>query len=143
MTNNFCIYALGQDFDVDAYRTHSAMSPSRIWYRGQPKSTCTDIVFPTSGIHYDIGDGRRVPYPEQEDLAIDFLAQHQDELKRLGKFPGVSYFNLGLELHRQMPCNPVGFTVSSSPRLMRHALEIGCRVTHYVWARFEHAGDVD
>ena len=133
MDNQFRVYALGETFDVDAFRATSSLAPGHVWRRGEPKREgCSP--YPTSGIAYEIGDGQVVPFLKQSDLAIAFLKAHRDELKALGQFPGLQY---SAEAQR----NLVGFSMDVSSLLMWHLLDVGCRLTHYVWLQYSELQD--
>jgi len=141
MVNNcFKVFALGEDFDVDAFKATSSMVPSHIWRRGEPKKG-RGSPYPTSGIAFEIGDGQVVPFLKQDDLAIAFLKAHRDQLKALGQFPGVTNFTVGLQYSAEAQRNLVGFSMGVSSLLMWHLLDIGCTLTHYVWLQYADLED--
>jgi len=126
------IHALGESFDVDAFVRTCSMSLSSVWRRGEPKVVGGASLYPTSGIAFNLGDGRIVPFPEQEQLAVAFLKAHRDDLKALGQFPGVSHFTLGLQYLRTFQRESFGCCMSASKWLMWHCLDVGCSLSHYV-----------
>jgi hypothetical protein len=133
MDNNFRIYALGDNFDVDAFVASSSLTPSFVWRVGEPKGkNKRGSPYPTSGIVFELGAGADVPFLEQDEIAIEFIKQHRDGLKALSEFPNVTHFTLGLQYTRLVQGNVIGFTMGVSPWLMWHLLDIGCRLTHYV-----------
>ena len=138
MDNSFSFFALGEEFDVDAFLASSSMVPSRIWRRGEPKRySCIGSPYPNSGLTYEVADGHSVPFLQQEGLAISFLKAYRDELKALGQFPGVSRFTLGLHYSTEARRNLVGFSIGASPLLMWHLLDVGCSLTNYVWLQHD------
>ena len=138
MDNCFRIFALGEDFDVDAYQNKGTMAVSRVWRRGEPKRG-RGSPYPTSGIEYEIGDGNVLSFFEQERLAVEFIKAHRDELVTLGQFPGVTHFTLGLQYSKVAQGNLVGFSLGVSPCLMWHLLDIRCSLTNYVWLQYPEA----
>ena len=136
MDNYFKIFALGEEFDVDAFLASSSMVPSYYWRRGEPKGG-RGSPYPSSGVTYEIADGKSVPFLQQEDLAISFLKAHREELKALGQFPGITHFTLGLEYSKAAQRNLVGFAIGTSPQLMWHLLDIGLCLTNYVWLQYD------
>ena len=140
MDNCFKIFALGEDFDVNAYKDKSTMVATRCWRRGEPKKG-RGSPYPTSGIEYEIGGGNALSPFEQERLAIEFIEKHRDELRALGQFPGVAHFTLGMQYVKAAQCNLVGFAIGVSPCLMWHLLNIGCGLTNYVWLQYPEEDD--
>ncbi|HET9409991.1 MAG TPA: hypothetical protein VFO39_22330 [Candidatus Sulfotelmatobacter sp.] len=120
-SERFHIIAHGDKFDVDAFMATSSLRPDYAWRRG-PSGT--------SGIELFLGDGRQINLPDQEDIAIEYLTTHRDELRVLAEFPGVDTFILGLV----WICKPehTGFCVGPSAELMRHALDVGILPFYYV-----------
>jgi hypothetical protein len=84
----------------------------------------------TSGIELLLGDGRKIPSAEQEELAMAYLKTHQQELRDLRRFPGVETLILGLVYI--CPVEATGISVTPSPQLMRQADDIGVVPTYYV-----------
>ena len=71
--NEFRLFALGEEFDVDRFVKRSSLEFSRIWHRGYRKPSCGTSRYPTSGCVIDLGDGLTLPLPQQEHVARDFL----------------------------------------------------------------------
>ena len=136
MENCFRVFALGEEFDVDAFISTSQLTPTLIWRRGEPKKPGSRSLYPTSGVAYDLGEGSTIPFLKQEAIALSFLKANRDELKSLGEFPGVTHFTLGLQYSKEARRNLVGFCISASSRLMWHLLDIGCTLTNYVWLEY-------
>lgn len=136
MDNFFKVFALGDDFDVDAFVATSSMVPSCIWRRGEPRRGGRTF-YPNSGVAYEIADGYSIPFPQQENIAIAFLKANRDSLRALGQFPGVTHFTLGLQYSADAQRNLVGFAIGASPTLMWHLLDIGLCLTNYVWLQYQ------
>ena len=139
MYNEFRIYALGDNFDVDAFQAACSTPSSLIWRRGEPKRG-RGAPYPTSGIEFNLGDGTAIPHCKQEDIAIAFLKEHRDNLKALGEFPGVTHFTLGLQYATRTQ-GPVGFCMGASLWLMWHLLDVGCTLSNYVWVEYNDPED--
>jgi len=132
MDNWIRLYALGDDFNVDAFLATTSMPANLIWRRGEPKGG-GGAFYPTSGVAFNLGDAKATPFPEQESIALAFLKTNRGELKALGQFPGVTHFTLGLQYSREFHGNFLGFCMCASPLLMWHLLDVGCTLSHYVW----------
>ena len=131
--NEFRIFAHGSAFDVDAILAATRLRPDYVWRRGdQRRYACVESRHPTSGIEFVLGDGRAIPVPEQEQIAIAYIQEHQDELKALSRFPGVETFILGLQYICELDEGVIGFCLGHSTRLMQHALGVGLEPTFYV-----------
>jgi hypothetical protein len=131
--NHFTLFAHGESFDVDAYTPTATLVFNSVWHRGdQRRYSCVESKHPTSGIEIVLGDGRTVPLPEQEEIAIGYLKAHTDELRALARFPGVDTFILGLQYHIELDDGIVGFCMGPCALLMWHALNVGVTPTYYV-----------
>jgi hypothetical protein len=131
--NQFQLTAHGHTFDVDAFLATSTLRPDYTWRRGDPLLySCGESKYETSGVVLMLGDGRAVPFLDQERIAIGYLESHRDELRALANFPGVEWFILGLQYHIEIDPGTLGFCMGPSARLMWHALDIGVRPTYYV-----------
>ena len=115
------IFAHGESFDVDAYLAGSTLHPDYVWRREPPD---------TSGIEILLGDGRTMPPPAQEELAMTYIASHREELRKLQCFPGVEYLILGLV--RICPIDATGVGVTPCVELLQQADELGIVSTYYV-----------
>jgi len=131
MDNFFKVFALGDEFDVDAFVASGSMVPTYVWRRGESRRGGRTF-YPNSGVAFEIADGNSVPFLQQEDIAIAFLKAHRDALKALRLYPGVTHFTLGLQYSENAQRNLVGFSISTSPSLMWHLLDIGLCLTNYV-----------
>jgi len=141
MENWVRVYALGEDFDVDAFMKVCFIAPSLVWRRGEPKGGGASF-YPTSGIAFNLGDARTIPFPQQEGIAVAFFKAHRDDLKALGQFPGVTHFTLGLQHSTKFSGESFGCCMWASPWLMWHLLDVGCSLSNYVSAeRIDEEGN--
>lgn len=131
--NEFRIFAHGEAFDVDAFLATTTLRPEYVWHRGdQRRYACVESKHPTSGVEFIPGDGRVVPFLEQEQIAITYIQAHRDELQALAGYPGVQTFILGLQYICELDESLIGFCIGASHRLMRHALDVGVEPNYYV-----------
>ena len=144
--NAFRLFAHGREFDVDAFLATTTLRPDHVWHRGdQRRDACVESRHPTSGVEYELGDGRTLTLPEQEKIAIEYLSANQEALRVLAKWPGVTTFILALQYQLELGPGTFGFTIRPSALLMEHALAVGVSPTFYVWLdrRREWAGEYD
>jgi hypothetical protein len=74
-----------------------------------------------------------VPFLEQEEIAINYLKAHRDELRALARFPEVDSFILVLPYHIEIGADTLGFCMGPSALLLWHALDIGVQPNYNVW----------
>ena len=142
--NEFRLFAHGEAFDVDAFLARTTLRPDYVWQQGdQRRYACVESRHPTSGVEMVLGEGRAVPYLEQEEIAIAYLKAHRDELRALARFPGADTFILGLQYHMELGGNVIGFSLGTSPSLMWHCLDIGVRPVYYVTLDRRHAWEAE
>lgn len=131
--NFFRLFAHGKAFDPDAFLPTTFLQPDDVWRRGDSKKGYEHIEglpgHETGGIEFILGDGRSILYPDQEQIALAFIAAHRDALKALGEFPGVDHFILMFHYEREFEGEMTGGNVGASRQLMWHALDIGCRIS--------------
>lgn len=131
--NEFRIFAHGEEFNIDAFLETTTLRPDYVWRRGDLRRySCIGSTHPTSGVEFVLGDGRVVPFLEQEEIAIAYLKAHRNELVVLAQFAGVETFNLGLQYVCELTKNTLGFCIGPSDLLMAHALDVGVSPTYYV-----------
>jgi len=131
--NQFRIYALGTDFDVDAYVARGDLEFEDVWHFGeQLPTTCVKADYKSGGCAHELGDGYKVPLPEQERIAERYLREHQDALLQLRAFPGVTTLNLGMVYPVDLRDGVVGVCMGPPPRLMHAALSAQVELTYYV-----------
>ena len=125
MANNFFkFFALGQDFDVDAYLETSPLRFDHVWHRGETKPGGIGR-YPTHGASITLGDGCRLTRENQERIAIDFLERNEEPLRDLAQYEGVERVQLGIQFRVEASENLSGISVEPSMRLMYAALRIG------------------
>jgi hypothetical protein len=131
--NYFGVFAHGEEFDVDAFLATTILRPDVVWRRGeQQRHACFESRHATAGVEFTLGDGRSIPLPEQQRIAVSYLSANRDALKDLAARPGVTVFVLGLQYHIVLEPDVIGFCMGPSTRLMRQALDIGVSPTFYV-----------
>jgi hypothetical protein len=116
------LFAVGEAFEVDAFLAESKLRPDYIWSRQGNN--------PSSGVAFLLGDGQTLSSVRQEEIAIDFLTEHRDELRALAQFPGVRTLNCGLVYFAS--ANAVGFCVGPSLQLMARALDARVTPVYYI-----------
>lgn len=135
MTNQFRLFAVGDDFDVDAYLPTTILEFDTVWRRGDIRG-CEYFHdrYPTSGIAKSLGDGLTLTPDEQDDLAIEYLKHNVEPLRELAVFPGVETVRLGL--HWKIDNSPgiISTAVRLSPQLMLYALK--ARVEPLIYLHF-------
>jgi hypothetical protein len=124
--------AVGAEFDPDAYLAGSPFPRAasyRVGARGAEERT-------VAGFNVTVSEKGFRDLDAQIEDAIEFLDQHEDELRRLGRFPGVQEVELefGIEWRDASPQ-----TDAFPPDLLWRAgaLDIGLRVTHYLMPQKE------
>lgn len=85
---------------------------------------------PTNGVELLLDDRKTIKLREQEQISIDCMREHREELRSLATFPGVEALNLGL-VYRITP-NMTGCCLGPSPALMFHALDSGIDPNYFV-----------
>jgi hypothetical protein len=120
-SERFHIFALGETFDVDAFLAQSTLHPDFVWHRMGNG--------PTNGLEILLGDADKATLCEQEEIAVNYLREHRDELRALVSFAGVEALNLGLVY--SVPPHATGFCVGPSRALMIQALDSGVRPNYY------------
>jgi len=132
--NQFRLFAHGEEFDVDAFLASTTLRPDHVWRRGdQRRYSCVESRHPTSGVEFVLGDGRTVPFLDQEGIAVTYLEAHRDELRTLARLRGMTTFILGFQYHREaLKSNVIGFCLGPSAQLMWHCLDVGCMPVYYV-----------
>ena len=126
--NQFQLFALGTDFDPDAYIASTSLDFDGVWRKGEiradhPKS---------SGVYKVLGDGLVVPFADQERIAINYLQANEDALKALSQHPHVTRFVLGLQYNFVPEVGLQAFSLGPSDLLMWHCLNTGISPVYYV-----------
>jgi len=131
--NEFKLFAHGDNFDVDAFLAATTLKADDVWRRGdQRRNACVESKHEASGVEFVLGDGCALSLLDQENVAIDYLKAHRDELKALAIFPGVQTFILGLHYVYKLNLSMLGFCIGPSPSLMWLCLDIGIDPDYYV-----------
>lgn len=124
--------AIGAEFDVDAFLRESPFSGATRFRRGEPRlapgpdgDECA-----ASGFAVPVGEADLDDLEGQVSGATDFLRLQEDELRRLGQFPGLQEMCLDFAIGRR----DVAAQVSVFPAELlwqAGALDIDLVVTHY------------
>lgn len=129
-----CVFrAIGTDFDVDAFLRDSGFQNAVVFHRGEPRlaGVPDGSKRAASGFNLDVGGGAGFDdLDAQIQAAGRFLGRHEDELRRLGSFPGLDEVCLDFAIRRrdvaaQSNVFPADFLWQSG------ALDIDLVVTHY------------
>jgi hypothetical protein len=131
--------AIGAAFDVDAFLADSGLRAETVFHRGTPKlpGSPDGATWSASGLNVSVSD-----HGGLDDLALQvrdasrFLNQHEDELRRLGGFPGVEEVCLDFGIRRR----DVAMQTDVFPADLlwqAGALDIDLVVTHYAVAEEE------
>ena len=129
------IFALGEDFDVDAFLPTTTLAIARVWRRGELRGHPDFIqdAYPNSGVAIALSPTQEaLSLWEQDNLATEYLEHHAEQLKQLGTYPGVTAFTLALQENIVLERGLQGFAESFSLRLMWFALKIGIKPQVYV-----------
>lgn len=79
----------GDEFDVDAFLAGSSIEPDDVFHRGQPGRVLCSKLSPLSGFAIQITDGFG-RLRDHTEAATEFLREHELELARLSRYPGVA-----------------------------------------------------
>lgn len=127
--------AVGTAFDVDSFLGNSQLSGAAVFRRGEPKLPGSPQGSKRSASGFNVG----VSKAGFDDLgaqiqdATRFLREHEDELRRLGSFPGVEEVCLDFGIRRRDV--PAQRDVFPADLLWQAgALDIDLVVTHYAVA---------
>jgi len=83
--------ARGRTFDVDSFLKRTTLDADTIFYRGQPLKVPKGKLREVSGFSVTINHTKVFGDLEpQIPKALKFRRNHQEELRRLSRFPGVS-----------------------------------------------------
>src|SRR5262245_43520894 len=119
----------GIEFDTEAYLAGSPFTHATRYRRGDPALSGSSTLSRNSGFNVTVSDANLSDLATQIDEAIAFLDEHEDELRRLGRFEGVEEIEIEFavawhDLATQTDWFP--------PELLWRAgaLDIALRVTH-------------
>ena len=121
--------ARGAEFDVEAYLAGSPFAEASSYRGGDP--TVGAGRRQTAGFTLAVGPARGGDLDSQVEQAVEFLDQHEDELRRLGRYPGVEEVELDFGIAWREGSSQ---TDLFPPELLWRAgaLDIALRVTHYL-----------
>jgi hypothetical protein len=137
-----CLTAIGSNFDVDAFMSHSAWRDfASIHHRGEATHLITQPVQQHSGLSFGISDLDEDELEPQVRDAMEFLRRERDEIQRLAAFPGVELleFRMGLFWRRDTLCQ-----FHTLPgEFLRLAGEVGVAVTLSIYAVSEDEAEAE
>jgi hypothetical protein len=119
------------EFDIEAYLADSPFHQATRYRRGEAQLPGSTKLWHSSGIHVAVSEAGLDDLPAQIDDAIAFLDEHEDELRRLGRFAGVEKVEIDFSVAwRDLATQSDWFP----PELLWRAgaLDIALRVTHYL-----------
>jgi hypothetical protein len=119
------------EFDTEAYLAASPFTQVTRYRRGEPRWPAFAQISRTSGFNLTISEADMGDLATQIDEAIAFLDEHEDELRRLGRFEGVEEIEIDFAVEwRDLATQSDWFP----PELLWRAgaLDIALRVTHYL-----------
>lgn len=123
-----CIFrVVGSDFDVDAFLNDFALTPYRVFHKGERRGEKS--IHEQCGFTMVASDAEMEEPPQQVRDAIEFLKANQVELEKLRHVPGVTMcLDFGIA-DRDVVVQCDRFP----PELLRLAgnLEIGIEISHY------------
>jgi hypothetical protein len=127
--------AIGVSFDVDAFLAKSPFRAQAVFHRGSPKmpGSPDGAKWASSGFNVAVSDQGFDDLALQVRDAARFLNLHEDELRRLGGFPGVEEVCLDFGIRRR----DVAMQTEVFPADLlwqAGALDIDLVVTHYAVA---------
>lgn len=130
--------AIGTAFDVDAYLQDSRLVPTPIFRRGEPRlpGQPDGPKRGASGFNVVVSDASVNDLAAQVRDALRFLGEHEDDLRRLGSYPGVEEMCLDFAIQRR---DVVAQSDLFPAELLWQAgaLDIDLVVTHYAIAEEE------
>jgi hypothetical protein len=121
----------GIEFDTEAYLADSPFTHATRYRRGDPQWPALGQASRTSGFNVTISEADVGDLATQIDEAIAFLDEHEDELRRLGRFEGMEEMEIDFAVEwRDLSVQTDWFP----PELLWRAgaLDIALRVTHYL-----------
>lgn len=124
--------AIGTTFDVDAFLADSGLRPQALFHRGEARLPGVPgaPTWSASGFNVGVSEEGFLDLAPQVRDAGRFLNEHEDELRRLGAFPGVEEVCLDFGIARkdaamQSDVFPADLLWQAG------ALDIDLVVTHY------------
>jgi hypothetical protein len=127
--------AIGTLFDVDAFLADSALGAEARFRHGEPHASglAGGARHAASGFNVVISEASVDDLPGQIRDALRFLTEQEDELRRLGSFPGLEEVCLDFAARRRE--GPMQSDLFPAELLWRAgALDIDLMITHYAFA---------
>lgn len=126
--------ASGTDLDPEAFLAKSALRASAVYRKGEPRLGLARRPgapeWLSSGFHVAVSEADFDDLPGQIEDALRFLAEHEEELRRLGRFEGVETVCLDFAIDRKAVA--IQSDVFDAELLWRAgALDIDLVVSHY------------
>lgn len=129
---------IGTAFDVDAYLRDSRLVAAPVFRRGEPRlpGQSDGPKRGASGFNIAVSDAGVNDLVAQVRDALRFLGEYEDDLRRLGSYPGVEEMCLDFAIRRR---DVVAQSDLFPAELLWHAgaLDIDLVVTHYAIAEEE------
>jgi hypothetical protein len=127
--------AVGTAFDVDGFLRDSPFSGASVFRRGDPRlpGSFDGARRAASGFNVEVSGADLDNLTGKTEEATQFIREHEDELRRLGSFPGVEEVCLDFEIRRRDEAAQRDLFPAD---LLWHtgALDIDLVVTHYAVA---------
>lgn len=127
--------AIGTAFDVDLFVKDSPLSEAAVFHKGEPKvpGVPDGAKRSASGLNVRVSEAGMDDLDTQVQDARHFLTRHEDELRRLGSFPGVEEVCLDFAVERRN-LTAQSEVFPSDLLWQAGALDIDLVVTHYAVA---------
>jgi hypothetical protein len=123
--------AIGRDFDVDAFLKDSPLPHDAVFHRGEPRGPGGAAAKrAASGFNSPVSEAALDDLDGQLRGASRFLREHEEELRRLGRFPGVEEICLDFGLSWGMEGSQSA-VFPADLLWQAGALDIDLVVTHY------------
>lgn len=123
--------AVGAEFNPEAYLAQSPFAQATAYRIGDPARGPSG-----AGFNLSVSDAGFADLDVQIQEAIEFLDTHEDELRRLGRFPGVEEVEIDFGIEWR-DASPQSDTFPADLLWRAGALDIGLRVTHYLMPQRE------
>jgi hypothetical protein len=124
--------AIGRDFDVDEFVKDSPIAHEAVFHRGEPRHP-GEGKRAASGFNAPVSAAALDDLDTQVQDASHFLREHEDELRRLGRFPGVEEVCLDFGIARRAGASQSDL-FPADLLWQAGALDIDLVVTHYTVA---------
>lgn len=125
--------AWGEAFDVAAFCAKSPLQPNAVYERGDPvpSGSSQGSVRRFSGFNLTVSDATLDELEIQVLEAIGFLDEYEEELRRLGSYPGVEGMSLDFAIGWRGEVVAQTSTFPSELLWRAGALDLSLQITHY------------